>query len=248
MTGRPFHIPLSRQWLYGAMGTVLALGAPLGLLAVQWLKGEGANPAGAIERDPYTFAYVTVSTMAVFAAFGLVLGRQADELLRRMSIDVLTGLLNRRAFLERLDMEQQRSQRYPRPLAILLLDVDGLKEINDRWGHAAGDFALQAIGSAIREGSRAPDAGCRFGGDEFAVLAPEADERAAQALAERIRSRTESSPLPGGHPVTLSIGVACVDPGQAWEPTGLLERADRALYAAKRAGRNRVVVDRAGHE
>jgi diguanylate cyclase (GGDEF)-like protein len=235
-----------RRWLYAAAGCVLALGAPAGLLAVRWLQGPpDGGMMGTIVSDLAAFAYVTASTLVVFAAFGLALGRQADELLRRLSTDVLTGLLTRRAFLERLEQEHDRIQRYPQPLSVLLLDVDDLKGINDRGGHAAGDAALRAIGEAIRRGLRASDTGCRFGGDEFAVMAPEADAPASLVLAERIRSLAEDMPLPGGLQVTVSLGVACAAPPEGWTPAGILERADRALYAAKRMGRNRVVLDEA---
>ena len=238
---------LPRRWVYAAAGCVLALGAPAGLLAVRCLQGppEGGL-RGLIAADLPAFAYVTASTLVVFAAFGLVLGRQADELLRSLATDALTGLLNRRAFLERLDQEHERSRRYPQPLSVLLLDVDRLKAINDRGGHAAGDSALRAIGDAIRGGLRATDIGCRFGGDEFAVMAPEADEAAARVLAERIRSLAEGMRLPGGLRATVSLGVACAGPGEGWTPPGIVERADRALYEAKRAGRNRVVLEREG--
>jgi diguanylate cyclase (GGDEF)-like protein len=236
---------LSRQWLYAGAGCVLALGAPAGLLVVRWRQGlADGGMIAAIAADQPAFAYVTVSTLVVFAAFGLILGRQADELLRRLSTDALTGLLNRRSFLERLDQEHERSRRYPQPLSVLMLDVDGLKGINDRGGHAAGDAALRAIGDAIRRGLRATDLGCRFGGDEFAVMAPEADAAAARVLAERIRWLAEGMSLPGGLRVTVSLGVACAAPAEAWTPTGMLERADRALYEAKRTGRNRVVLDK----
>ena len=234
-----------RQGVYAAAGCVLALGAPAGLLVVRWRQGlADGGILAAVAADLPVVAYVTLSTLVVFAAFGLVLGRQADELLRRLSTDTLTGLLNRRAFLERFEQELDRSRRYPQPLSVLLLDVDGLKGINDRGGHAAGDAALRAIGDAIRRGLRATDIGCRFGGDEFAVMAPEADAAAARVLAERIRWLAEGMSLPGGLGVTVSLGVACAAPAEAWTPTEMLERADRALYEAKRTGRNRVVLDK----
>ena len=236
----PFSLP--RRWRYAAAGSLLGLGAPAGLAVVRW-RQEGRGMTAAIAADLPAFAYVTASTVVVFALFGFVLGRQADELQRRLSVDALTGLLDRRAFLAELDRENARSCRYAQPLAVALLDVDGLKAINDRGGHSAGDAALRAIGDAIREGLRASDVGGRFGGDEFAVLAPESDERAAAALAERIRARAESARLPGALPLTVSIGLACVAPGRPWTGDGILERADRALYEAKRSGRNRVVLD-----
>jgi diguanylate cyclase (GGDEF)-like protein len=236
-----------RQWLYAAAGLVLALGAPAGLLAVRLMQGIAGDGARAVvAADVPLFAYVTLSTMAVFAGFGFVLGRKADELVRRLETDALTGLLNRRAFLERLAAEESRTRRYPQPTAVLLLDVDRLKAINDRGGHAAGDAALRGIADAITGGLRAADTGCRFGGDEFAVMAPEADEAAARTLAERIRALAEVVAVapPGGTGVTVSIGVATAAAGEPWTPSGILEQADRALYEAKTRGRNRVVLEK----
>jgi diguanylate cyclase (GGDEF)-like protein len=236
---------MSHEWAYAAAGVVLALGAPAGLLAVRLLQGTAEGSARAVvAADVPLFLYVTISTMVVFAAFGFVLGRQADELVRRLETDPLTGLLNRRAVSERLAREQDRARRYPQPVAVLLIDVDRLKAINDRGGHAAGDVALRGIGEAITGGLRAADTGCRFGGDEFAVMAPEADDDAARALAERIRSLVELIALPEGSGVTVSIGVAGAAAGEPWTPSGILERADRALYEAKTRGRNRVVLDK----
>jgi diguanylate cyclase (GGDEF)-like protein len=230
--------------VYAAAGTVLALGAPAGLLAVRCLQaGREGSVTAVVLRDLPAFAYVTVSTMAVFAVFGLVLGRQADEMLRRLSTDALTGLLNRSAFIERMAQERERSERYPNRISVLAIDVDRLKDINDRGGHAAGDAALRAIGDAIRRGLRAADTACRFGGDEFAVMAPEADAEAAAVIAERIRALGQTAVGPALE-VTVSVGVASARPGERWSPTQLLERADRALYQAKRLGRNRVVLER----
>lgn len=238
----------TRKWAYAAAGSVLAVGAPAGLFLVRWGQRGGPMTWDLVAADLPAFAYVAASTLAVFALFGFALGRQADELQRNLSLDALSGLLDRRAFLAELAREHERSSRSPRPAAVALLDVDGLKAINDRGGHAAGDAALRAIGDAIRHGLRAADVGCRFGGDEFAVLAPDADAGAATTLAERIRARAERAVLPGGLPLSVSVGVACCAPGESWTPERILERADRALYEAKRAGRNRVVLDQVQKE
>ena len=233
----------SRRRLYAAAGVVLSLGAPAGLLAVRWGQGRGRDGVVAtIAADLPAFAYVALSTLIVFAAFGLVLGHHADELLRRLSTDALTGLPIRLAFLERIGQEHDRSRRYPQAISVILLDVDDLKGINDRGGHAAGDAALRAVGDAIRSGLRVTDGGCRFGGDEFAVLAPEADPKAALEIAERIRDLAARTPLPGGLRATVSLGAACAAAGESWSVPGILDRADRALYRAKRTGRNRVVL------
>jgi diguanylate cyclase (GGDEF)-like protein len=232
-----------RPWRYAAAGSLLALGAPAGLFAVRVLTGGGHVLSEIVAADLPAFVYVTVSTLLAFAAFGFVVGRQADELQRRLSMDALTGLADRRTFLGRLRDEHERTRRYPQPLAVAVVDVDGLKSINDRGGHLAGDAALRAIGEAIRHGLRAADTGARFGGDEFVVMAPQTDAEAAAALAERIRALAEDARLPGGLGLTVSVGVACARAGQPWTPNEILERADRALYEAKRLGRNRVVLD-----
>ena len=231
-----------RQWLYAGVGSLLALGAPAGLVLVRRLTGERGVLKEIVAADVPAFAYVTASTLLAFALFGLVAGRQADELEQRLSVDALTGLFDRRTFLARLGQEHERNARYPEPLAVAIVDVDGLKGINDRAGHAAGDAALRAIADAIRHGLRAADTAARFGGDEFAVMAPQTDDEAAASLAERIRARAEAVRLPGGLGLTVSVGAACARPGQPWTPEGILERADRALYEAKRLGRNRVVL------
>ena len=236
---------MTHEWTYAAAGVVLALGAPAGLVALRLLQGAAQGGLRAVvAADLAAFLYVTLSTMVVFAVFGLALGRQADELVRRLDTDPLTGLLTRRAFLERLDREHSRARRYPQPIAVLMLDVDRLKAINDRGGHAAGDAALRAMAAAIANGLRAADTAGRIGGDEFAVLVPEADAAAALTLAERIRSTAERTEAPADTSPTVSIGVAAAAGGEGWTASALLDRADRALYAAKARGRNRVVLDK----
>ena len=236
---------MTHEWAYAAAGLLLALGAPAGLLALRVLQGAASGGLrAAVAADLAAFVYVTVSTMVVFAAFGLALGRQADEMARRLDTDPLTGVLTRRSFVERLDREHARALRYPRPIAVLMLDVDRLKDINDRGGHAAGDAALRRMAAAIASGLRAADTAGRIGGDEFAVMAPEADAAAALTLAERIRSTAERTDAPAETLATVSIGVAAAAAGEEWTPAGLLDRADRALYGAKTRGRNRVVLDK----
>jgi diguanylate cyclase (GGDEF)-like protein len=229
----------ARRFSYALTAVVLALGAPAGLLLVRWTGGgdHGATSFGhEVRRDLPTFLYVTLSTMIVFSAFGYVLGRQADALMEISRTDSLTGLRNHRAFEERLAEEVARAARYREPLSLLVVDVDGLKAINDRAGHRAGDLALTAVANALRAGARRIDFTARVGGDEFAVIAPRTDAAAAAALGERIRTlATEHGPWG----LTVSVGVATMSDGQP-PATFLREVADTALYAAKRAGRNRV--------
>lgn len=231
---------LPRRLLYAVAGTALALGAPLGLMVVRLAgTGEASSPGigGELDKDAPTYAYVTLSTMVVFALFGYVLGRQADALVDLSRTDPLTGLGNPLAFEERLSHETARAARYGEPLSLLAVDVDGLKSINDRHGHRAGDLALQAVARALRDGARDSDLAVRVGGDEFALLAPSTPTVAAAALAERIRALVAAQRSDG---LTVSLGVATVE-GRDASSAHLREVADGALYEAKRRGRNRVV-------
>ena len=232
----------SRSVGYAITGALLGTGAPAGLLLVRslvagqmssgWIRGELAS-------DPVTYVYVTVSTVAAFAVFGRVLGRLGDRLQAQAQTDDLTGLLNRRAVEARLGQEVARASRHGLALSFLLIDVDHLKLINDHLGHRGGDRALRRIGGALAEGSRGEDVCGRWGGDEFAVLAPATSGADAMALAERIRARVAG---PDGRNGTVSIGVATFR-GDAPERAGMLvNEADRALYRAKELGRNRVAA------
>jgi diguanylate cyclase (GGDEF)-like protein len=187
--------------------------------------------------------YVGLSTAIAFAAFGYVLGRQADRLAALSETDALTGLSNARALFDRLDRELARSRRYRQPLALLLVDLDGLKGINDRYGHGAGDEAIRRLATVIRSQLRETDIGARWGGDEFAVLAPQTANAAAMALAERIRSLIPRHS--GGWPLTASVGVASIDPATNVRPidsASLMRAADVAMYEAKRSGKDRVAA------
>lgn len=230
----------ARRFTYALTALVLAMGAPAGLLIVRWtsVSNHGLDSLGhEVLQDVPTFLYVTLSTVLVFSAFGYVIGRQADTLVELSRTDPLTGLRNPRAFEERLAEEVARAARYREPLSLLVLDVDGLKAINDRSGHRAGDLALRAVADALRTGARQIDLTARVGGDEFALVAPRTDAAAASALGERIRSLVMAH---GDQGLTVSVGVATMSGGQP--PAAFLrEMADTALYAAKRRGRNRVV-------
>jgi diguanylate cyclase (GGDEF)-like protein len=239
---------MPRRASYVLAAALLALGAPLGLLLLRALRGGGfalGALGGELARDGLTYAYVAVSTMLAFCLFGYVLGRQADQLYELSSIDALTGLHNRRIAQERLHEECARVERYGGALALLLVDLDGLKAINDRSGHRAGDLALKRVAEAIRSGARSTDVAARWGGDEFMVLVPSAGEGEARHLAERIRAFAMEEVVAGGPAITVSVGVAVAEPTVGPLAAEMLVRAaDAALYEAKRAGRNRVVVAR----
>lgn len=166
---------------------------------------------------------------------------EANDQLRRLAVtDELTGLKNRRAFEERLVMEFSMARRRKRDLAVLLLDVDNFKQINDRWGHAAGDDVLRRLGAILRTTVRLPDLPARYGGEEFAVLLPESGEESAMGLARRVMQRVATEDWEN-EPVTVSIGMAATNASME-NGFELVELADDALYAAKRAGKNRVMT------
>lgn len=164
--------------------------------------------------------------------------------------DGLTGLPNFRSFHARLEEEVSRATRYGHPLACAMVDLDGLKTINDKMGHAAGNRAIVALADAVREELRDTDFAARYGGDEFVVLLPQTSEPQAALFAERLRRRLVEASERAGLPVRGSIGVAAVSADELEAPDAsedLLRRADEALYRAKRSGRDRVEVAHVHH-
>lgn len=169
-----------------------------------------------------------------------------DELRRLASTDPLTGLANRRSFLDASNAEVALTRRTGRPTALVLLDLDHFKDVNDSWGHAVGDSVLVAVADLLRRDRRTTDVVARLGGEEMALLLRETDLDAALHLAERLRATLAEETLRHGDAeisLTASFGVSVVTPDDTSFDT-VLRRADRALYAAKRAGRNAV---RASH-
>lgn len=172
--------------------------------------------------------------------------RRATESLRFLAnTDGLTGLTNRRRFEERLHEEVERAQRYGRPLALVLLDLDHFKTVNDTWGHPAGDRVLRGTSETIRSVLREMDVAGRLGGEELAVILPETDEAGALALAERLRVEIKeavhrSDDQQPFH-VTASLGITWLEVGEEHDTETLLSTADQALYEAKVGGRDRVV-------
>ena len=162
-----------------------------------------------------------------------------DELAALATTDALTGLANHRALVAAIDSELGRCDRYGRTCALLFLDVDHFKELNDTHGHAAGDLALKAIAGIARDQLRSIDVMGRWGGEEFVLLLPETGEEEALATADRVRRAIADHVLPidGGRRVTCSIGAA-VYPADAPDRSQLMIAADHAMYAAKRLGRN----------
>jgi diguanylate cyclase (GGDEF)-like protein len=235
-----------RSVKFGALGGVLAVGAPAGLLALRLLERRSVRPIRDSGReltdDRLAYAYIGLASAVAFTTFGFALGRLADRLETLADHDPLTGLHNARRFREQLRSEAARSARYQQPLSLLLIDVDGLKALNDEHGHAAGDAALRHTGACIARALRRSDVGARWGGDEFAVIAPQTTESQARVLATRLLEQAVAT-APAGGAVTLSVGVGTLTPGDirtAVDEEAVFAAADAALYDAKRAGGNTV--------
>jgi diguanylate cyclase (GGDEF)-like protein len=204
-------------------------------------------------RD-FGYAPVTawVATIGTLTTAGLVVAVIRDRLIGLISnltdaarTDPLTGLLNRRGFEEAFDGELERARRADRVLSVIVADLDRFKQVNDRFGHAAGDEVLRRVGQAIRSTKRSWDIAARVGGEEFALIAPDTDEHGAYVLAERLRTEVEETFEPvGAGQLTVSLGIVAF-PIHGQTGGALLQAADQALYAAKQLGRNRAVISSA---
>jgi len=155
--------------------------------------------------------------------------------------DGLTGLYNHAYFMQALRQELLRSRRHGLRAALLLLDLDGFKSVNDVLGHVEGDRALMRAAAVLRESLREIDVAARYGGEEFAVLLPDTSRLGAFVVAERVRLRVEERFARGRVPITVSGGIA-VFPEDAATPADLIVRADAGLYSAKAAGKNRILL------
>jgi diguanylate cyclase (GGDEF)-like protein len=171
--------------------------------------------------------------------------RYHEEIYQLATHDMLTELYNRRHFIEMADKEIARALRHGRPLALCIIDVDLFKPINDRHGHIAGDEVLRRIAALVGQHVRSEDIAARIGGEEFAVMLPEADAGLAERFAERVRETIAGAGFaPGGEAqrITVSIGISTLSPTRDSRPL-LMAAADAALYRAKDSGRNRVCIE-----
>lgn len=170
------------------------------------------------------------------------LQRSNQQILDTSRTDPLTGAANRRRFDERLQEELDRCQRTSGGLSLALADVDHFKQVNDDFGHLAGDAVLKALVVVMQAGTRAYDLVARWGGEEFVILLPDTESALAVDVADRIRLAFGDETVPAvSRPITVSFGIAAARPGDSAET--LLARADAALYRAKEDGRNRVCVE-----
>lgn len=223
-------------WTDGVLwGIVFGL-ASIGMReAVAWDQMPADTPLG--WRVGNGAAYVAVVAVAMA---GLQRLRRSQAQLARLVIqDQLTNVLNARAFADRLSQELDRNRRYPRPLALMYMDLDNFKVINDTHGHQTGDAVLRLVADAMRSSVRQADVVGRLGGDEFAVLMPETDAPLADAAAKRLVAGLRNV-FKGTPNVTASIGVVSCTATDA-STDDLLRRADQAMYDAKKMGKDRVV-------
>lgn len=216
------------------------------LACVPLAHGEIVGAVHLFWEQPDAFGLelrATVARVAEHAALAIANRRLLAALQGMASTDARTGLANTRAFDQMLE-DALSARRDDETVAVLMLDLDHFKDFNDRYGHPSGDEALRTFADILRSCLRDGDVAARYGGEEFAVVLPGVDESTAVAVAERIRSRTESTLIslaPGiTDRISVSIGIASA-PQQAHDRITLLRLADEALYRAKQAGRNRVV-------
>jgi diguanylate cyclase (GGDEF)-like protein len=183
-------------------------------------------------------------SVTVVAVVVLILVRHNDEMLETLQsearTDALTGLLNRRGFDERASLELARARREDKCVAIAAFDLDHFKRVNDEWGHEVGDRVLIRTAGILASEARDIDVVARFGGEEFVVLLPGAETQEAQGFAERVRRRLAVDGDPGLPAAKASAGIRSARAPRSVDE--LLHGADSALYAAKRAGRDRAVV------
>ena len=201
---------------------------------------DNQNPGTA----PLVQMAVNLTGLYLLAYIGASVGREQrrarDAAIRMSTIDALTGLYNRSFFFSALEREIARGDRSGRAFCLVMLDLDDLKSVNDRFGHVAGDQVLRNVSDIIRGGVRKIDVAARYGGDEFVALLPETDPTGGWVLAEKIRLMVSEQGMPGVDPApTVSVGVVSY-PADGRSADALLVSADRAMYASKRGGKNRV--------
>ncbi len=225
-----------KRWI--AVGGVVSLAMIVGLLGMRYRESQQLGRR--LERANQAL----LSSQSELSQAHAELGRKAEALARAASTDVLTGLANRRAFLERFGQSWDEAVSSGGELSLVLIDIDDFKKVNDTLGHAVGDAALCALAECLQSQLRPDTPLARWGGEEFAVLVPNANADAAAALSERLRAAVARMMRKDVPPLTVSIGVASLAGRRLARAEALFEEADGALYEAKAAGRDRVRVAR----
>ena len=247
---------MKRSYLLALIGLLLGLGSPFGALILLWhfphpvlsipdfLTGEWKDHF-------FFFTYMTSGTCVFFTLFGFWIGRDEDKVLQRnrrltdqVLTDPLTGLGNHRYLHEAFSAEYERHRVGHHPLSCLMMDLDHFKKVNDTFGHPFGDYVLQHFSHILQGSIRQGDIATRYGGEEFLCVLPDCDTKEALRVAERIRVSTQNYAFKNGsHRTKVTVSLGCVTSHHSKEKTyqHLIQQADKALYVAKRRGRNRVV-------
>ncbi len=211
---------------------LISLGETLGVLA---LESERPNNFQAGDVQP-------LESVADICAAAIQNARYFDKVKQLAYIDGLTGIFNRRYFEMRIVEEIERARRYQGGLSVIMIDIDHFKKLNDEFGHLLGDEVLRQVSTIFSQNLRKVDVACRYGGEEFVILAPQTSGEHAQAAAEKLRRVVAGWNFPGvPRPVTISAGISNL-PDHGSTRDDLVKAADQALYAAKQGGRNRVVI------
>jgi diguanylate cyclase (GGDEF)-like protein len=249
LTGRErspffFVFPL----IVGGAALVVSPRVTLALAAVGslgYLIALTAGSTGPLGPETVAIVGINLTALILLAYVAMVIAREQrrarDAAIRMSTVDPLTGLFNRTYFFAALEREIARSARSGRGFCLLMMDLDELKIVNDRYGHFIGDRVLRGVGEVIREGVRRIDTAARYGGDEFVVLLPETDPSGAYVLAEKVRLGVAELQVPGTEARTsMSVGVVSY-PDDGVTSDELMIAADQAMYGSKRSGKNRVM-------
>lgn len=240
------YIPaLGRARMLLIIGSSISL-IGLGMRVVAIFGGGAAEMRYDVSNLKQTISVSIGTFTAMMISLGLVLlaKERSESLLKHMALrDVLTGILNRRAILERFCVELERAQREHSSLGVAMVDIDHFKQINDVHGHLAGDEVISHCARHLSQRLRASDSIGRYGGEEFLLLLPDTPPEAVEAMLDELRASLADAPARYGESsiaLRISIGVCCEEPGESDTTAGLLARADAALYEAKGMGRDRV--------
>jgi len=251
------NIPVGYTFMPYLIVTMLAV-YPLTLLGSCGLIGlVFAAMLGAETFFGELISFDTLNKLWLFGMFaGITLWTQSGQLLmllrlyRESSMDPLTGLINRRVLMKRLDAEVAYQQRYGDGFSVLMFDLDRFKRVNDQYGHLTGDKVLRTVSTLLLRQMRSHDILARFGGEEFTAVLPGLNGEAAVAVAERVRQACEQTKVeaPNGDiiPLSSSVGVTAYEPGESVH--SMLARVDDSLYKAKELGRNRVIYSQSGDD
>ncbi|MFO7527282.1 MAG: GGDEF domain-containing protein [Marinobacter sp.] len=232
--------------LRSCLDWVLIILVPVLAMALIALTSNLASiELAAILLGPLIISFVTCLLITFIQKIAIENFKNRQKLYELATIDPLTQLLNRRAFLPLAHHECSRTERSEKPLSVVIADLDHFKQVNDTWGHNAGDQVLREVARRLKDCLRKQDVVCRWGGEEFLILLPETDSNGAMRVAEKCGSSVSETLIDimgHGHTQTISLGVATLTGGESVEE--LINRADRALYSAKKSGRNRAELAR----